>query len=34
MAYHFFSTKKNDVRILWDTDQMDLLCKNVDLYGS
>jgi hypothetical protein len=25
MAYHFFSTKKNDVRILWDDDETDSL---------
>ncbi len=23
MTYHFFSTKKNDVRILWDTNETD-----------
>ncbi len=23
MAYHFFSTKKNDVTILWDADETD-----------
>jgi len=32
MAYHFFSTKKNDVRILWDADETDLLRKNADLH--
>ena len=30
MAYHFFSTKKNDVRILWDADETDLLRKDAD----
>ena len=33
MAYHFFSTKKNDVGILWDTDETDLLRKDADLHG-
>lgn len=23
MTYHFFSTKKNDVTILWDADETD-----------
>ncbi len=27
MTYHFFSTKKNDVRILWDTDETDSLSR-------
>jgi hypothetical protein len=30
MAYHFFSIKKNDVRILWDADETDLLRKDAD----
>ncbi len=25
MTYHFFSTKKNDVIILWDADETDSL---------
>jgi|GEM_PF-1921445 len=33
MSYHFFSTKKNDVRILWDADETDLLCKYADENG-
>ena len=33
MRYHFFSAKKNDVRILWDTDETDLLRKDADKNG-
>jgi hypothetical protein len=30
-SYNFFSTKKNDVRILWNADETDLLRKDADL---
>ncbi len=33
MGYHFFSIKKNDVRILWYTDETDLLRKDADENG-
>ena len=33
MTYHFFSTKKNDVTILEDTDETDLLRKDADKNG-